>query len=334
VNNKTVHKTSGSSRHPRALHPRTLHPRNLHHGRYDLEVLSRAHAELAPYITTKPDGDKTIDFNDSDAVLRLNQALLAYFYKVNLWQIPEGYLCPPIPGRADYIHYLADVLALAHNGEVPRGKQVRVLDIGCGANCIYPIIGSQVYGWQFVGVDIDDLAVNCAKNIVQSNPNLSKHIKLRSQTNPDSIFEGIIGPNDVFDLTVCNPPFHASMAEAAASNQRKQKNLRQHRGSRASAGQKYAQNTKAEKNGLERNFGGQGAELWCPGGEIQFLDRMARESQLFAEQVGWFSSLVSKQENVLPTQKLLKHLGAKKVQVINMSQGQKISRCIVWKFRE
>ncbi|WP_369527369.1 RlmF-related methyltransferase [Shimia thalassica] len=33
--------------------------------------------------------------------------------------MPAGYLCPPIPGRIDYIHYRADLFADNHNQEIP-----------------------------------------------------------------------------------------------------------------------------------------------------------------------------------------------------------------------
>ena len=303
-----------------------LHSRNLHHGRYDFEVLSKACPELSLYIKPNPKGDKTIDFSDKKAVLCLNKALLAHFYHIDNWQIPEGYLCPPIPGRADYIHYIADLLASCNyevEGKVPTGKQVKVLDIGTGANCIYPIIGCQSYGWQFVGSDIDPVSIDVAKVIVQSNGNLSGRIKLVLQKESDAIFEGIIKAKDQFDLTMCNPPFHSSMAEAQAGSQRKLKNL---------AKGKPVKNQEHVKSQAKLNFGGQSAELWCPGGELRFIKQMIRESAGFADQVCWFTSLVSKGDNIQALKLALNQQGAKQIEVINMSQGQKISRLIAWSF--
>jgi len=291
-----------------------LHPRNLHHGSYDFTLLCAACPQLSPLVIHNPNGQPTINFSDPNAVLMLNQALLKYFYKIDFWQIPAGYLCPPIPGRADYIHYLADLLA--QGGEVPRGKQVKVLDIGTGANCIYPIIGSQSYGWTFVATDIDPIAIKMADLIVKSNRNLTASVKLVVQKNHRSIFDGIIKKQDKFSLTLCNPPFHASMELALAGNARKVNNL--------SKGQNVAY------SGL--NFGGQENELCCVGGEIAFLKQMCKESQGYGQQVHWFSSLVSKSENIAPLKKLLVGLGAKQVKVIEMSQGQKISRLLAWRF--
>ena len=247
----------------------------------------------------------------------MNKALLAHYYDIANWQIPEGYLCPPIPGRADYIHYIADLLTSAKHPEAPTGRNIQVLDIGTGANCIYPIIGSQTYGWKFVATDIDPVAVKVAEVIVQSNPGLRKLINLRLQADPDAIFKGIIKPSDRFELTMCNPPFHASLAEAKAANRRKRNNLNQGQGARGDK---------------PLNFGGQNAELWCAGGEIGFLTRMAKESVDYSRQVDYFTSLVSKRENVSPIKKLLSRLGAKKIDVINMSQGQKMSRLLAWRF--
>ena len=201
-----------------------LHPRNPHAGRYDFAALCRSCPELKRHLQSNPTGDQTIDFGDSESVLCLNQALLAHYYQVHQWQIPRDYLCPPVPGRADTIHYLADLLASSNQGKTPTGKKVRVLDVGTGANCIYPIIGSQSYHWKFVGTDIDPTAIKMARAIVAANPCLTNLVKIVQQRDRAAIFRGIIG-SDHYDLTMCNPPFHASMEEARAGSQRKLKNL-------------------------------------------------------------------------------------------------------------
>jgi 23S rRNA (adenine1618-N6)-methyltransferase len=59
---------------------------------------------------------------------------------------------------------------------------------------------------------------------------------------------------------------------------------------------------------------------------------MMNESQSFAQQVMWFTSLVSKNDNVRPLKRLLNQIGAKQVKVVSMSQGQKVSRLIAWSF--
>ncbi|WP_201534187.1 23S rRNA (adenine(1618)-N(6))-methyltransferase RlmF [Psychrobacter ciconiae] len=312
-----------------------LHPRNPHQGRYDFTVLTQAFPKLADYTISNPKGEPTVDFSDANAVRVLNQALLAHYYGVKFWDLPEGYLCPPIPGRADYIHYIADLLAqTTHSSDdnlPPKGKNIHALDIGTGASVIYPIIGSQSYGWRFTATDIDPVSVNTAALICDTNPKLKSAIKVKLQPDSRFIFKNIIGRQDYFDVTLCNPPFHASLAEAMDANSRKQFNLQRHRASNANS--QISQSSSKSKNARQNlNFGGQHQELWSHGGEIAFLTKMAKESQDFAEHVGWFTSLVSKSENVKPLQLLLKQLGATQVRIIEMSQGQKNTRVIAWRF--
>ena len=312
-----------------------LHPRNPHQGRYDFTALTRALPELAKHTITNPKGEPTINFSDHQAVRVLNQALLAQFYGVKFWDIPDGYLCPPIPGRADYIHYVADLLAqtthVNKENTPPTGKQIHVLDIGTGASAIYPIIGSQSYGWRFTASDIDPISVNTAALICETNPKLKGAVKVKLQTNPKQFFAGIIGRQDYFDLVVCNPPFHASMQEALESNSRKQHNLQRHRGNNENE-QVSRSSTKSGNAAQNLNFGGQHKELWSTGGEIAFLTNMIKESQQFAEHVGWFTSLVSKSENIKPLQLLLKQLDVAQMRIIEMSQGQKSTRVLAWRF--
>jgi len=296
-----------------------LHPRNRHRERYDFDALIQTSAALAPYVQLNAYGDATIDFADPQSVKALNQALLKQFYAVDVWDIPKNYLCPPIPGRADYLHYLADLLSEVH-GMLSRGPSVRVLDIGVGANMIYPLIGTREYGWQFVGADIDAKALRNAQQIVDANA-LDGVIELRLQATRASMFKGMIQPGELFALTMCNPPFHGSLAEAQAGTQRKWRGLGKHV-TKLGGGDKPA----------VLNFGGQGAELYCEGGEETFVVAMVKESKQFATQCLWFTTLISKAANLPSVYRALKNVQAREVKTIEMTQGQKQSRIVAWTF--
>lgn len=299
---------------------RSLHPRNIHNDSYDLELLCHSVPELKAHLISTPDGRQSVNFSDQDAVKKLNQALLKTAYGIEIWDIPPGYLCPPVPGRVDYLHYIADLLAAENSGEIPTGRAIRALDIGTGANCIYPIVGNRSYGWQFVGSDIDKVSLDTAKQIVKFNPNLKGKVDCRHQPKPEQIFNGIIRSEEHFDLTLCNPPFHASASEAQSGTQRKLRNL--------AKGKKGIGKPKGTLN-----FGGQSNELWCPGGEFAFIRQMIRESVEFSGQCLWFTSLVSRHENLSGLQKVLKKYHANKVQVIEMQQGNKLTRILAWTFQ-
>jgi 23S rRNA (adenine1618-N6)-methyltransferase len=294
-----------------------MHPRNRHREGYDFPALIARRPALAPFVRPTGHGDVSIDFADPAAVTALNRALLEVDYGLRTWDIPAGYLCPPVPGRADYVHHVADLLAAERGGEIPRGPGVRVLDVGVGANCIYPIIGRHEYGWHFVGCDIDAVALAHAESLVRANPLLAGGVTLRRQRSPTRIFHGIVQADDCFDVSLCNPPFHASAAAAAAGTHRKLRNL---------AGGKMT--------GLRRNFGGNANELWCPGGELAFVRRMIAESAAFARQCRWFTTLVSQRAHLPPIYETLRRAQASEVRTIEMAQGQKKSRIVAWRMNK
>lgn len=297
--------------------PTPFHPRNRHQGRYDFTGLITACPQLREHVIEKVSGEPSIDFADPAAVLIFNRALLRFQYGIEHWNIPAGYLCPAIPGRADYLHGLADLLAAGNAGVVPRGLGVRVLDIGVGANCVYPMLGSCEYGWQFVGSEVDPEALKSAQAIVDANPSLRSAVELRWQAQRGQIFAGLIQAGERFELSMCNPPFHASAAEAAAASQRKWRNLGK---------------TAANSSAPALNFGGQDAELWCTGGEASFLKRMLKESVQYGRQVAWFSTLVSKSGRLADLYKQLDKLKVLEVRTGEMAQGQKQSRWVAWRF--
>lgn len=292
-----------------------LHPRNLHRSRYDFPELISSLPELEAFVKRNPYGDLSIDFADPEAVKSLNKALLKHFYQVDHWDIPTGYLCPPIPGRADYVHYLADLLADANGGKLPKGKAIRGLDVGVGANCIYPIIGHRSYGWEFTGSEVDTLAVKSATNIVAVNKVLKGAVTIRQQQSKSNIFKGIIHKDEYFDFTMCNPPFHASAEEALAGTQRKVRNLGKQRGPAPVL-----------------NFGGKNTELWYQGGEIAFIRKMIEESAVYGKQCFCFSTLVSKSANLSFIYSALEYAGVQAVRTVDMAQGQKVSRFVAWTF--
>jgi len=292
-----------------------LHPRNRHRERYDFKLLIDSCPELALFVKVNAYNDESIDFFDPDAVKMLNKALLKHFYGIGYWDIPPGYLCPPIPGRADYIHYIADLLGSCNQAKIPTGNQVRCLDIGVGANCIYPIIGNKEYGWSFAGADTDPVAIESAGKIVEMNPMLKGNIELRLQNSSNDIYRGIIQKNEHFDLTICNPPFHASLAAAQSGTLRKLNNL----------------NNKRIKNPV-LNFGGQNHELWCEGGEERFVNEMVIQSKQFASSCFWFSTLISKESNLKSVYLALHKSKAIDLRTFPMGQGNKISRIVAWTF--
>ena len=285
-----------------------MHKNNKHKKSYDFNKLIETIPELKQFVFTNKYNSITIDFANPEAVKLLNKALLITYYSVDYWEFPDGHLCPPIPGRIDYIHHLADLLK-PYN----LNNSVKVLDVGTGATCIYPLLGFAEYKWHFVATDVDAVALKNAQMIIDNN-NLSPTVELRLQPNKSHILKGIINPTDAFTVSMCNPPFYKNEKEATDATTKKLKGL------------KKAMETPV------RNFSGTASELWFQGGEKAFLHTYLYESSLFKTHCFWFTSLVSNKDLVKSMQKSLKKLGATKVKVINMQQGHKISRIVAWTF--
>ncbi|MNK67487.1 Ribosomal RNA large subunit methyltransferase F [compost metagenome] len=292
-----------------------LHSRNKNRERYDLSALIASNPELKNYVKPNKFGDDSIDFSNPIAVKLLNKALLSYYYGIQYWEFPDENLCPPIPGRAEYIHRIADLLGESNFGRIPTGDKIMCLDVGIGANCIYPILGVTEYGWKFIGSDIDPKSIASAENIINANPSLKDKIECRLQKYPKNIFHGIIGADDKIDVSICNPPFHSSLEVAQEGTRRKIKNL----------------SGKREKI-PELNFAGISNELMCEGGEYEFINTMVIESKKIAKNCYWFSTLVSKQSNLKGIYKALEKSEANEIKTIPMGTGNKSSRIVAWTF--
>lgn len=285
-----------------------MHKNSLHTNSYDFELLTKNHEALKSHVFVNDYQNQTIDFSNPEAVKALNTALLYTHYDVKFWEFPDKNLCPPIPSRADYIHHLADLLRRSH-----LESDVKVLDIGVGASCIYPLLGNSIYNWSFVGSDIDEKSLQIAQKIIDKN-NLENVIELRLQRDYQHILKGILNPSDKFTASVCNPPFFKSQADALDATKTKLKGL----------------GKKSDK--VIRNFSGTPKELCYAGGEKAFLHNYLYESSQFPKQCYWFTSLVSNVSHVRSMEASLKKLGATEFRVLDMIQGNKVSRVVAWSF--
>ena len=294
---------------------------------YNFDMLRKFDSNLNKFIIKNKFGYDTIDFSNPNAVKILNSCLLRFNYRLKYWDIPDNFLCPPVPSRADYIYHLNDLIP--HQSD-KKDRYYKGLDIGVGANCIYPIIGVSEYGWKFVGTDTNNASCNCARVIVDRNDILRDNIEIRLQSNENSIFKSILKDNETFDFCMTNPPFHSSAEEAKEGSRRKWRNLTLNKQKRSSPIPKV---TKSKS--LILNFGGEDSELHCDGGEVQFISNMIDESCHIDVQsrIRLFTSLVSKQSSLIRlTNKLEQISSIKDVQVISCRHGNKDSSILIWRF--
>ena len=272
-----------------------MHAQNPYSDRYDLKRLATFNPELKEHIVSNPSNEDTIDFSDSASVYELNKAMLLADFNLDTYELPMGYLIPPVPGRLEYLLHIREFLS--EQFKIDGNTKLRGLDVGSGANGIYCILGTQHFNWNMVGSECDSNAVKIAK------------------ANKSFLFKNVIQPSEQFDFTVCNPPFHTSKEDAFRGSQKKLNNL----------GREF------DKQQVALNFEGHATELWCNGGEALLINRLIKESILFKNQVKVFSTLVSKTDSLANIDKQLKKAKANSY-VIPMDLGNKKSRIVLWWF--
>ena len=287
-----------------------MHPDNPHKGKYDFKALLNVIPKLKSCIIKNKKGEDSIDFSDPEAVALLNTALLKAYHKIDFWDSDNKHLTPAVPGRCDHLLYLTDFLK---SKKINTKENVLILDIGTGANCIYPILGYSLFNWRFVASESNVKSYDSAANILSQNLDQLNNIELRKQENNNHIFKSIIKKGESYTATICNPPFYASKEESIKESQRKHKHLK-------------------TKN-ASRNFKGMAHELWYTGGEFAFIMNMIDESYLFKNQVKWFSSLVAKDSNL---RRLIRYINKQKgirYEVIDFAHGNKKSRILAWQIK-
>jgi 23S rRNA (adenine1618-N6)-methyltransferase len=284
-----------------------MHPKNPFNTNYNFNQLINAVPELKECIVPGKFSRKSIDFSNSKAVYLLNKSLLKWRFNLN-WSLKEGHLCPAVPGRLDYLLNVQDLIPQIE------GRRIKMLDLGTGASLIYPLLATAAFNWECVGTEIDKVAITYAKGLIRMNSNM-RGTKVRRQEFKSQLLKGIMQKDDQFDVLVCNPPFYKTKSEAFAANAKKNKNLH--------GNEKVA-----------HNFGGSPNELWYKGGEEAFLKKLASESAEYKNQILWFTSLVSKKENLRTFKRYIRKENPTELKVINLNQGNKTSQFIAWTFQQ
>ncbi len=290
-----------------------MHDRNFFKKDYPFPKLIKLNPALSPFVVKAKSQKQSIDFSNPQGVYELNKALLLLRSNWTDWSMPQKHLIPPIPGREDYIHHVADLLSESNNKRIPSGAEVRILDVGTGAGLVYPILANSIYKWSALASETSLDALTNAKIILKNQgAEAMESITLIHQKKSHCILTNVIRADEKLDLTICNPPFFRSKQAAEQANQ-----------------------TRRNKMGLnneQSNFRGTDSELWTPGGEVIFIKKYIQESVDFKHQVMWFTSLVSRKEHLLELSNYLKSLENVQARVIEMKHGQKKSRLLCWSF--
>lgn len=166
------------------------------------EELANKYPSFKKFVIKTKFNTYSIDWKDKEAGKELCRCLLKHDFNLKYWDIPDGFLIPSITSRCNYIHWIHDILEEDDLLDI----KITGLDIGTGANCIYPLLGHQIYGWNFKCAELNKEAVDIASNTIQEN-NLNNHINIVHQEDEDNIFYKVIENKELFVFSMCNPPY-------------------------------------------------------------------------------------------------------------------------------
>ncbi|KAK4284838.1 hypothetical protein QN277_001618 [Acacia crassicarpa] len=342
----------GSKKRKRKEERSTIHPRNKYsENPPDFSQLASLYPSFQPYVFYSPDGRPNIDWTDFNATRELTRVLLLHDHSLNWW-IPDGQLCPTVPNRSNYIHWVEDLLSsdiIPHT--ISTRDKVRGFDIGTGANCIYPLLGASLLGWSFVGSDVTDVAIEWARKNVHSNPHISDLIEIRKvESNENAVsVEGFQYGESVCDESKIDlggnfgaevPP-EPSLPPDLRSNFNKN-----YYGPPILLGVVRDDEKfdfcmcnppffeSLEEAGLNPKTacGGSREEMVCPGGERAFITRIIEDSAALGHSFRWYTSMVGRKSNL---KFLISKLWANAVTIVKTTefvQGKTCRWGIAWSF--
>ncbi|KAG2448442.1 hypothetical protein HYH02_006334 [Chlamydomonas schloesseri] len=200
-----------------------MHPANHYYrAEPDFGALAERYEELRPYVTVDANGRAHLETTSWAATRALTACLLRADFGLSWW-LPEGQLVPPVTNRANYLHWINDLLDLSapqeeYGGTAGELLPLRGLDIGCGANFIYCLLGAALYGWHMTGVDVTATAVRCCGKLIADNPQLASLLEVRdlSHLHPDLQRPSAAAPLDAARMAGGRRGRKRTAAEAAA----------------------------------------------------------------------------------------------------------------------
>uniref|UniRef100_A0A8B9SMN2 U6 small nuclear RNA (adenine-(43)-N(6))-methyltransferase n=1 Tax=Anas platyrhynchos TaxID=8839 RepID=A0A8B9SMN2_ANAPL len=285
---------------------KSMHARNRYKDKPpDFAYLAGKHPEFRQHVQTTLSGRVSLNFKDPEAVRALTCTLLKEDFGLTI-DIPLERLIPTVPLRLNYIHWVEDLIG--HQG-ADKAVLRRGIDIGTGASCIYPLLGSTLNGWYFLATEVDDMCFNYAKKNVEQN-NLSDLIKVVKVPQKTLLMDALKEESEIiYDFCMCNPPFFANQLEAKGVNSR---NPRRPPPSSVNTG------------GI--------TEIMAEGGELEFVKRIIHDSLQLKKRLRWYSCMLGKKCSLAPLKEELRIQGVPKVTHTEFCQGRTMRWALAWSF--
>ncbi|KAH8891790.1 hypothetical protein GQ53DRAFT_137430 [Thozetella sp. PMI_491] len=292
--------SSLNRRHPGRHARNDAYYRHLYTSEIDFRELGR----LDPAFRARLNENGQLDFTDPAAVMQLTKTLLEQDFGLVV-DLPDDRLCPPVPNRHNYILWLKDLLDTSSHGDLHH--RICGLDIGTGASCIYPLLGTAQRPWHFLATDIDERSLRYAQGNVTRN-GLDDRIRLLKRSVSDVMIPLDEAGVDSLDFVMTNPPFYESVKEMDAS-------------------------AKAKAKPPSSACTGTSFEMICQGGELAFVRRILEESKRLRTRVQWYTSMFGKLDSLKTFVADLQACGVDNWAVTEFVQGNRTKRwAVAWSY--
>ncbi|TDH73359.1 hypothetical protein CCR75_007113 [Bremia lactucae] len=269
----------------------------------DFYALGQIYPEFKQYLRNIDDDmcRASLAWNDPFAVRELTKTLLLHDFGLQ-WNIPINRLCPPLPNRLNYIHWIEDLL---REQQKPDQKScatvISGIDVGTGASCVYALLGATLNKWRFIATEINFESYECAKENVAKN-HLEPLISIK-RTHTNRLLLEPLQEEPIhrqFHFVMCNPPFFDHMDEA---------------------------DTNPDSSCM-----GSANEMVFPGGEIAFIENIIIDSEVLRNRVIWYTSMVGKKSSLRKLLSLLRGKNVKSTSTTEFFQGRTKRWGIAWSF--
>ena len=270
----------------------------------DFSILIKEYPELKNFLKIQSDdiGQYSFDWSKKELSLLMTKHILNYYFKIEYYSIPNNFLIPPVPSRLNYINMIHSLLTSFNLiNEKNNENEIIGVDIGTGANIIYPLLGHSVYNWKFICSEINEEAYENALKIINNNK-LEEYIKLIKQKYKNNILIGVINREEKYTFTMCNPPYYDYEEEIKFEDKIKD---------------------------CEYNFD----EIYFKNGEFGFFNRLFDESVCYYKNIFLFTILIGKKSNAekiydkISNEKNVKYFDMKRIKT-----GNNMRYIIYWSF--
>ncbi|XP_030531887.1 RNA N6-adenosine-methyltransferase mettl16 isoform X1 [Rhodamnia argentea] len=329
----------------------TIHPRNKYsENPPDFALLASLYPSFNPFVFYGRDGRPRIDWTDFNATRELTRVLLLHDHGLDWW-IPDGQLCPTVPNRSNYIHWIEDLLSSEIIPKINSNvDNIRGFDIGTGANCIYPLLGASLLGWSFVGSDVTDAAFEWAERNVKTNPQVSDLIEIRKV---DTCIDAVLGEDSSKEdllfcgsKSICGNSIGRELAPISSSTCDDAVEEKSYSGPPILFGvirdgetfdfcmcnPPFFESMEEASLNPKTSCGGTPQEMVCPGGEKAFITRIIEDSVRLKHSFRWFTSMVGRKSNLKSLIAKLREVGVTIVKTTEFVQGQTCRWGIAWSF--